>query len=269
VSNYWFPRLRNDGVVASGNTSIWLTAPDGTAQEGAAVGGWPVWAGQTLVYDLRDGRTQVGRSIVAQEYNEYAGSDIGQWAGFVAGNPSRVDRYDVNIANTEIVTLLESIPTACAPRFYGGRFGYLTPYHENVRTLVVGGAHVTGPAVITDWCADKGGACYLYTVAVGTYARRIFDHRGDDVTVRPQLDETPYVVLVGPDGHPWMVSWTPTHTFVRMVYQAAGYAFDGDFLNADARVIGNRMHVVGSTSNGQLREAWIDFAQPRVDLRTV
>lgn len=270
--NGWFPRLRNDGLIASGNTSVWLTALDGTAREVANPGGWPVWAGQMLVYNLRDGRTQAGPVVLAQEYSAYIGSDVGQWAGFIGGPVGEVHRYALDVANTTVLRRLQTLPAACLPAFCGASFGYLTPYQADAvghaRTLYVDDVPRATDTIL-DWCANKGGGCYLYTVARGTYERRIFDQRHNDVTIRTQQDETPYCVFIGPDGYPWMVSWTPTHTFVRMIYSASGYVFEGDFLNADCRVIGARAHLVGSTSDGVLREAWIDFNQPRVDVRKV
>lgn len=269
--NGWFPRLRADGVIASGNTSIWLTDLDGVSREVAAVGGSPVWAAQTLVYNLRDGRTQAGSVVLPIEYSEYAGSDVGQFAGAVQDAVGRVDRYGIDTANTTALVMLETIPAACYPRFCGKAFGYLMPYQADaqghIRTLIVSDI-IRHTDTIIDWCANPGGGCYLYTVARGTYARRIFDQRGNDVTIRAQQDETPHAVFIR-DGLPWMASWTPTHTFVRMIYSAQGYVWEGDFLNADCRMIGSRAHLVGSTSQGQLREAWIDFNQPMVDLREV
>jgi hypothetical protein len=224
-----------------------------------------------MVYNRRDGTTQIGTlPPLAVEYNEYLGSDTGQWAGTVQDAVGRVDRYALNIANTSQVRLVESIPAACVPQFYGASFGYLTPYQapNNVRTLIVGGVpKITD--TLTTWAADRAGGCYVYTVARGTRERRIFDQRGNDCTIRTQQDETPWLVFVGPNGLPWIVSWTPTHTFVRMIYSASGFAFTGDFLNADCRVIGARAHLVGSLTDGTLREAWIDFNAPMVDLRKV
>lgn len=275
--NGWFPRLRADGVMASGNTSVWLTALDGTARE-LGVGGWPVWAGQSLIYNRRDGTTQAGPLTLAQEYSEYVGSDVGQWAGAVGGNPGRVDRYAFNIGNTAQCTLIAFVTAACLPRFCGAQFGYLTPYQADavghVRTLMLDDRPVAKDTII-DWCANKGGGCYLYTVSRPT-GKQIFDQRGNNVTIRPQQDEQPWAVFMGPDPDnpknslPWIASWVGGEhpkTFVRMLYASNGYAWDGDFLNADCRTIGARAHLVGSTSAGVLREAWIDFNAPKVDLR--
>jgi hypothetical protein len=257
----WFPRLRNDGVLASGSKGIWITPLDGPPALISTVGLRPVWAAQALVYSRDNGTSQVGVETVPTAYNEYTGSDFGQWAGFYQVGLGRVDLWNNR-------TLVRQIPGACAPRFVGAALGYLTPYAANTRSLVIDGIART-TAVIVEWCADRGGAAYAYTIANGVSTRRIFDSKGNDCTIRAQQDETAIVMFIGLDGHPWIVSWTPAMTFVRMIYSAFGYVFPGDFLNADARMIGARAHVVGSLTNGEPRSAWIDFSVPMVDLRKV
>jgi hypothetical protein len=265
--NSWFPRLRADDVVASGNAGIWLTPLSGTPRQVSPVGTGPIWAGQTLVYNRNDNTTQVGALVLPTAYNDYVGADTAQWAGFAGGAVGHVDRYRIESSDTPVCRLVESIPAACAPRFYGPSFGYLAPYQSINRSLVVDGV-VAATGVITDWTVDRGGAFYLYNVAVGTYGHRLYTQLHQDVTIRPALDEVPLVPFLGLDGYPWMLSNAPTAgTFVRMIYSAFGYVIPGELYNPDARIIGDRLHVVGSLSNGAPRDVWIDFTAPKQDLR--
>lgn len=265
--NGWFPKLRNDGVIASGNAGIWLTSLAGEPSQVSPVGIGPIWCGQQLVYNRNDGTTQVGvDKVLPIAYNDYIGCDCGQWAGFKAVGLGQVDRYNGS-------SLTASLPMCCAPRFYGLSFGYLTPYQPpptNIRTLLVDGVP-RASGVIIDWVADRCGGSYLYVVAVGTYGKDIYDNKGNNVTIRSQKDEAPIVNFTNPaDGLPWMLSGTTdSGTFVRMIYSAGGYVIPGELFFPDARIIGSRLHVVGSLANGQPRDVWIDFSAPMVDLRKV
>jgi len=263
--NGWYPRLRADGVVASGNAGIWISPPAGEPYQVSPVGTSPIWAAITLVYNRNDHTTQVGNTVLPRAYNEYVGSDSGNWAGFVAVGTGRVDRY--NGPN-----LIASLAGVCAPRFLGPQFGYLQPFQpgaDNRRALIIEG-QTRAEDVILDWQADRGGRFYVYTVATGTYTRRIMDHKGNDCTIRTQADETPLVAFLGLDDLPWILSGTTNSgTFVRMIYSAFGYVIPGELFYPDARIVGDRLKVVGSTSNGTPRVEWIDFSAPKVDLRLV
>ncbi len=261
--NGWFPKLRADGSAASGNKGIWFVPAGGTPRQVDSVGIGPILAGQTLVYNRNNNTTQVGTAIIPVAYNDYVGSDIGQWAGFTGGPVGQIVRYN----GTQPIGV--PIIGACAPRFFGGSFGYLTPYQATQRVLVVDGVQ-RASGIIIDWVADRGGSGFTYVTATGTYTKNIFDDKGNNITIRPQQDEVPIVMFLGPDGYPWMLSGTTNSgTFVRMIYSAFGYVIPGELYNPDARIIGDRLHVVGSLSNGAPRDVWIDFTAPKVDLRLV
>ena len=271
--NGWFPKLRADGVIASGNAGIWRTPLVGTAAQLSPVGTGPVWASSALVYNRNDNTTQVGNggadggwgAVLPIAFNDYVGSDIGQWAGFLSVGTGEIHRY-------KGPTLMDAISGACAPRFYGGAFGYLQPFQPgpgNQRQLIVDGI-LRASGVIIDWTADRGGRFFVYTRATGTYTKAIIDSKGNDCTIRRQADESPLVAFFGPGDLPWIVSVTPeSGTFVRMIYSAGGYVIQGDLYYPDARMMGDRLHVVGSLGNGTPREIWIDFTAPTVDLREV
>lgn len=259
--NGWYPALRNDGVIASGDSGIWITPLSGEPKQVSGVGGRPVWCGQQLVYNRNDNTTQYGPSTVLPiAYNEYVGCDGGQFAGFLSTGV--VHRY-LWPHLTPATNVL-----GCAPRFYGCSFGYLTPYQSTTRTLMIDGAPVK-TAIIIDWCADRCGGSYLYTVGEGTYGKRIFDNKGNDVSIRSQLDEMPIANFTGIDGLPWMLSNVPSAgTFVRMIYSAWGYLITGDLYYPDARIIGDRLRVVASDAHGAPRNLWVEFSDAnRVDLR--
>ncbi len=58
-------------------------------------------------------------------------------------------------------------------------------------------------------------------------------------------------------------------TLVYPAFDHFGYQITGDLYYPDARMTDGRLRVVGSLNNGALREVWIDFTAPRVDLRLV
>lgn len=272
--NGWFPKLRADGVIASGNAGIWVTPLTGPPVQVSPVGIAPFWAGQTLCYNLNNNTTQIGTfdKPLQRAYNDYASSDDGQWAGFVAGT-GRVDRYRlVNGFYIKGASLVGSVIGASAPRFYGSSFGYLFPYQpgaDNQRTLFIDGV-AKAHGVLLDWVADRTGQCYLYVTATGTYTKRIFDQEFNDITIRSQQDETPIAAFIAPDGLPWILSGTTNAgTFVRYLYSAAGYVIQGELFYPDCRVLGDRLRVVGSSSAGEPRTEWIDFTSPMQDLRLV
>lgn len=250
--NGWFPRIGASGRIASGNTSVWV---DGVLV--ASEGGSPIWAGDTLVYNNRQGATVVGTSSVPMAYNEYRGSDDGRWAGFV-GNNGRVDVYSG-------VTMIRSIDGACAPRFAAGQFAYLRPYQSSNRELVFNDAVIaSGP--IMDVVLGDGIA--VWQIATSAYARALMTLNG---AVHVRTDETPIAVFVAPDGKPWIVSGTNNvGTLVRPLDSAFGYLVAGDFYYPDARMVGSRLRLVGSYSNGAPRfDEWIDFTATRTNLLTL
>lgn len=247
--NAWYPKLRADGVIASGNVEIWITPLSGPSFRKSAMGGNPIWAGQTLVYNRNDGTTQVGPVVVSAAYNEYAGSNIGQWAGGTLG-AGRVDRYDG-------ATLLEQIPGGCVPGFAGGLFGYLTPLQtapDLLRTLVVGGIVRTQPAIIETWVPDKSSREYVYVVVAPGKKKHIVDRLNRDITIRKQQDETPIVLFTGPEEYgTMMLSGIGGFVFARGIYAATGWLLPvtDEFYNSDARMVGDLLWAVGSTHDGQ------------------
>jgi hypothetical protein len=273
--NAWFSKLRADGVIASGNSGIYLTHLDNTDSQESPVGIGPIWAGRTLVYNRNDNTTQIGKlNTITRAYNDYVGSDCGEWAGFDSRGVGKVDRWGLDVSNEPMAFLLDSIFGVCAPRFLGGLFGYLSPYQSdpdgNIRSLIIDRT-VCATGIITDWVADKTGGFFLYVVANGTYTRRIYTQKHQDVTIRVQQDEVPLVAFIGPDGYPWMMSGTTNSgTFVRMIYAAFGYRIEDDLFNPDCRMIDKQLRVVGSDSRGLPRyNIWIDFNSPLIDLRLV
>lgn len=296
--NGWWSSLRADGTIASGNESggpdtqgIWTRPPslpgqpDPPAVRVSTVGERPVWAGQTLVYNRNDGSTVVGASIFGEAFNEYLGSDFGQWVGFASVGNGTLYRFGVVTENTPAknvaATFLQSIDSACKPQFFGTTLGYLKPFQNIQRQLFIGGTPVAhrikltdgrimevGPKPITEWAADRTGAGFVYAVATGQYTKNIIDNFGNNCTIRPAQDETPLVCFIGPDGLPHMLSQTQTGTLERMIYAQDGHFIPGILDVPDARVIGSQLRVVGS-DKGQPRNLWIDFAAPKVDLRMV
>lgn len=270
MTNGWFPKLRADGVIASGNAGIWRTPLVGSPVPVSPVGTSPVWAGQSLVYNRNNNTTQVGAAVLPAAYNRYVGCDCGGWAGAVEAGAGSVQRY---MGTTPIGA---PILAACWPGFYGCDFGYLQPYQTGTdfqRNLIIAGTRVATSAIM-GWFPDRGGAAFTYVFWPGgdSHARRIMGYDRalgfNDVTIRTQQDETPIVTFLGLDGEPWILSNSPAAgTFVRMIYSAFGYVIPGDLYYPDCRIIGDWLHVVGSLSDGTPRDVLIDFTAPKVDLR--
>lgn len=262
--NGWFPRIRFDGTIASGNAGIWISPFDGSSPfQASSVGLMPVWAGIALVFNRNDGTSCVGGVDIPAAYNAYQGSDVALWAGAISAGAGRVDVY-------ENATLTRSIPAACCPRFGGAQLAYLTPFQPttgNIRSLVIDDVVAHSDAIL-DVQLEVTGAFYVYLTATGTYTRQIKDASGVPVDILPE--EFPIVAFLGPGDVPWMVTGTPTSgTFVRPVYSPFGYRITGDLYFPDARMQGAQLRVVGSGSDGAPRSVLIDFNAPRLDLRLV
>lgn len=257
--NAWFPQLRADGLIASGNDGIWITDAVGSKQ--LSLGGTnPVWAAGAIVFNLKDGTTYVGGDVVPVGYNEYRGADDGRWAGFIGVGDGRTDVYSGS-------TRIASEPNICVPRFGGSRFAYLTPYQSRMRNLVVDNVIVTS-GLIMEVQMSRGGEFYVYQVATGTYTRQIFNDTNQSVSIRD--DETPLIAFIGPNREQWMVSNTQDGAFVRPLNSPIGYLIEGDLYYPDARMLDGKLCVVASFSNGTPRfDEWIDFNSPRRDLRQV
>ncbi len=266
----WFPKIRADGTIVSGSNGIWITRPDGSVYQWSPTGGRPAWANTTVVY--QNGlTTAVGNCAYASGFNEIVGNDDGQWAGTVQDAVGSVRHF----VGPDLAAIISA---ATIPRFLGWQLGYITPYQGQQRTLVIGGKTiplklkgVSYPTLpLTTWSADRGGVYYTYTVGVSTYGRRIIDHLGNDCTIRTQEDETPYHTFTGPDGHPHILSWTPDYgAFERMIYAEDGYQIKGLLNEPDCRMFGGKLRIVGSKEGGQPREVWIDYTQPKINLRTL
>jgi hypothetical protein len=251
----WFPRINARGAIASGARSLWV---DGVLF--AAQGGNPAWAGLALVYNDLDGGTVIGTTRLPVGYNVLVGSDDGRWAGFSAPGAGRVDLYSPAGG-------AGNLPGACVPRFGDGKFGYLFPYQtrpDNMRTLMVDGVAVVA-GVLLDFVIGAG--TILWQTATSTYGRALATPAGP-CNIRD--DEAPIALFTAPDRTPWVVTQTQIGTMVRPVASPFGYFLAGDLYNPDARMIEDRLRVVGSSASGQpLFDHWIDFTAPRVDLRLV
>ena len=255
----WFPKINSGGAIASGSAAIWLTDAQGSHLV-SEVGTSPVWAGGALVFNRKNGTTDVGGQVVHADYNELIGSDDDRWAGFYAPGDGRVDVY-------RGMTKESSNNTMCAPRFGGPHFAYLAPFQAEWRNLVVDNVVIAHERIM-DVQLSRGGEFYVYMQATGTYTRQIVDHKGRLVSLRD--DETPLVAFVGPGGEPWMLSGTQIGTFVRPLNSSMGYFIEGDLYNPDARVFGDHLRVVASYANGMPRfDIRIFFAAPRIDLTKI
>lgn len=258
--NGWFPKFSVLATIASGNAGVFVRYVDGVEQQVSPVGIGPIWAGPMLVYNLNDEHhTQVGGERLAIAYNDYRGSVFSQWAG-VVGN--RIDRYD----GTTVIAQY----AGCNPRFGGPLFGYMTNCADVDKTLIIEG-NLAAAGKLTTWAWERFGAFHVYQVSTGTYTYEIHEPGHGVISIR--IDETPIVVFMGPDGLPWMLSGTNSPgglTFVRHAsLDPMGYAIRGPLFNPDALMVGDRLAVAGSLSNGVPRYEWIDFSKPRTDLRTL
>jgi len=254
--NGWFPRLNRLGAIVSGNSGIWVT--QGGSASISPVGTTPAWCGLAPVFNLNDGRSSFNGEAVPDAYNEYAGSDGYQWAGFSAAAGGRVDVY-------ENARIKRQIPHACVPRFGGPWFCYLQPYADSHRQLIRNGGVLATGSILT-LAISPGGEVLVYQIATGTYTREILSEDGKRLNL--QSEETPLAAFLGPDGQPWLFTQTPNKgDLVYPAFSSFGYHVTGDLYNPDARMQDGRLRIVGSTSAGVLREVWIDFSAPRQDLR--
>ena len=275
--SFWFPRLQQYGAMLSGNAGIWLTQ-GGVSRQISPVGIGPIWAGFAPVYNLNDGRTSVNGYVIGEAGNDYSGSDDFQWA-LVNGSGASFFHNQ---------SLARHIPGAWAVKFGGSRIAYLLRVSEHVTRLMVNDAEMARGEILTP-CLSHDGAVLVYQIATGTYTRQILSEDGKVLNVRD--NEAPIVAFLGPGGQPWLMTGTPdVGTLVYPAFSQDGYQITGDLYYPDARMterlvsnaideldpeaqigetVENQLRVVGSLNNGALREVWIDFAAPRVDLRLV
>lgn len=260
--NGWFPKFSALATIASGNAGIYVRYADGAERKMSDFGIGPVWAGPTLVYNWNDEvHTQVGGERLNIAYNDYRGSDIGEWAGVRDGY---IHRY----RGTTLIQRIEGVH-ACNPRFGGPLFGYMTGCDNTEKQLLIEGA-IAAIGALTTWAWERNGAFHVYQVSTGTYTYEIHEPAHGVISIRP--DETPIVVFIGPDGLPWMLSGTNAQAGLTFVRHASldpmGYAIHGELFNPDAIMVAGKLRVAASLSNGAPRYETIDFTKPRIDLRT-
>jgi len=260
--NGWSPKLNASGDILSGNAGIWLTR-DGQSSQLSPIGVGPVWAGFAPIYNRNDGTTWVNGDILPFAYNYYSGSERNNWVG--GNGPGSIEALEIYSG----LSMYERIPNAAVGKFGGPYFCYLTPYQSVTKSLIRnGGTIATGPIVAYALSVD--GAVLLYTTDHGG-VKQIWSDDNHDISIR--TDEVALNAFIGPGGQPWMFSGTNhSGSFVRPCLgpdRAFGYVIAGDLYYPDARMQGPGLRVVGSSDAGVLREVWIDFSVPRVDLRLV
>jgi hypothetical protein len=254
--NGWFPSLNVNNDIISGNNGIWVTPFQSLSTQISPAGTTPCWSGTVPVWNYNDGTTRYGSSHIAKAYNEYEGSSIDQFAGFTSDGT--FDVYNHGVFSVQV--------QGCVPRF-SDVLGYLYPYQNSYRQLVVNGITIH-EGVITNfvlldhwsvWVEYVGNVPQLYTSYDGTLT---------NITI--EKSENPQFAFYSPDGTGWVVTNTSLGggvVFVRPLIGYMGYVITGELFYPDGKMINNQLYVVGSSSNGTLRDGWIDFSQPRVDLR--
>jgi len=256
--NGWSPKLNASGDILSGAGSIWLTR-DGVSRQLAEHGSGHCWAGFAPVWNTNANLTAFNGYGAYQGYHDYSGSDDFQWAGFDATGAGRTDVF--HNGNRAF-----SIGGACNLRFGGTRIAYLTPYLPEDKHLIVNGREAAHGKLVA-LALSHDGAVLVYSIATGTYTRVIYSEDGKPLNVRP--NETPLVTFLR-NGQPWLLTQTPdVGLLVYPAFDVMGYQIQGEMFNPDARMQGDRLRVVASSDAGVLREVWIDFSAPRVDLRLV
>lgn len=254
--NGWFPKLRADGTIASGNAGIWLTDGTGSRQV-STVGTSPFWLGDVLCFNRNDGTTQIGTAVVPHAYNAYfAFGD--RWTGFVANTTGRVDFYRgvTKTDDEDGICLAKPAPD--------GGMVYVAPYADEAKTLVYNNVPIF-QGKVTNYVLSWTGLI-AWQIATGTYTRQILN-QSQILSVRD--DEDP---ILGFEflGQTYLVTQTQIGQLVYPLGSHFGYIRRGDLYYPDGRVFGTRLRLVGSTGTGEpLFDNWIDLTAPRVDLRTV
>ena len=254
--NGWFPKINSLGEIASGNAGIWLTYPDGKSIKVSDHGTSPFWIGNKLCYNRNDGTTQVGEERIGIAYNNYYGSEQENWTGFIASGIGKVDFYTGSERNN-------SAEGICLAKYSGEHLVYVAPYQNEFRTLVYDNIAIFQGKVM-DYVLSPA-ALIAWQIAISTYGRQILN-QGDVLSIRE--DETPRVAFEYL-GQSWLMSQTNIGTILYPFLNYYGYYLPGDLYYSDARILGNKLLVVGSDSSGRLLKHWIDFMQPRVNLKEI
>ncbi len=254
--NGWFPKLRADGTIASGNAGIWLTDSSGSRQV-SLIGTGPFWLGNLLCYNRNDGTTQIGDAIVPHAYNAYF-SHGDKWNGFLASAAGHVDFYTGTVKTGDADGLCLVKPTIDDGRVY------VSPYADEARTLVYNNVPIF-QGKVTNYVLS-GTGLIAWQIATGTYTRQILN-QSQILSVRD--DEDP---ILGFEflGQTYLVTQTQIGQLVYPLGSHFGYIRRGDLYYPDGAVFGNRLRLVGSSGSGDpLFDNWIDLTAPRVDLRKV
>ncbi len=248
--NGWFPRINSRGDIASGNTETWITYADGTQKLVVPAGGGPVWLTQdSFVFNNGTGQQLWPSGEVTQGYNAVSSDEQGNWAGYLAVGPGRLDVY-------QGATLIQQINAAGAPRLKPGVLAYITPVQSEEHTIVVNGKPVFTGRVVDYMLSEP----VVPMVATGTYTRA---YVGAEV-IQP-TEGAPVLS----DG--WVCSNAGNREglYVRPLDSTTGYFLPGEWFYSDFRKIGDTLIVAASTSNGQLKVKKINVNEPRRDLKAI
>lgn len=261
--NGWFPKINSLNQVASGNDGIFLTNPDNSVVKVSSKGTSPFWIGNKLCYNLNDGRTAVGDEIIDKAYNNYYGSEISRWTGFIAVGEGKVDFYDgINLYNSADKAVTAKY--AGYGSIYGFNLVYLAPFQADIRSLVYNNILIAN-AFIPDYGISLNGNI-AWQIAVSTYGREIHSYVGR-ISIR---SDEGIVAVIDYLGQSWLVTQCDVGVMIYPFLSHFGYFLPGDLFYPDARVVGNLLRVVGSSNSGEAKfDNYVDLSKARIDLRLI
>ena len=240
----WFPKINGRGEIASGFGTVEF---QGRAIEPGVLPQFIdddtlVYNGndRTVIYNVRTG----ARTTVARPYNFYAAGG-GMWLGMYAGEDYPTQRFVG-------ATMLSSHPNAGTPTVAptSGSWGYVEPYHAQIKNLWVSGQKVVSEAWLMG--ADLTDQALVYQLATGTYTRITMVKRNGAAAVDSSI--TNWEAPTGCDGPDdvYVLSVTQAGLALRKAGATRGWYWPGEQFNPSCRFVGGQFIVAFSSARGEL-----------------
>lgn len=261
-ANGWFPKLNERGEVASGAGEISLKLVTGDRQLGIGwIGGWInndwiVYNGAdnntlTVLFNVRDNR----RIEVPQSYNFYAAGG-GQWMGTLANSAPFTRRYSGD-------QIIQEIPDSGVPTMAtNGKWAYLTPWHDNHKTLVVNGSPLVSGQIFDVALTPRA---VVWSTFTGRATKAVFGQLNGGPTQNISVLDWEGPIACDAADTTWVVSVTQTGLIARKFGATRGYSWHGEFFNPSCVVLNGQLRIASSSSRGELQV--ISPSGPEVDLR--
>jgi hypothetical protein len=239
----WFPQINSRGeitsgfgtieaagkVIGAGHGSHWLT--DDTILYGTDAG--------MVTLNLRTGE----QHLVPGGYN-FVSAGGNTWLGTIAVPPIPTHRY---VGVQRVAEYIGAGVPMVAPN---GRYGYVTPYADAQRTIVVNDVSVVSGTVMD---AALTETAVVYSVATGMYTREVYYILGSAAPQRATIFNWESPSACDGAGATWILSVTQAGLAFRPAGSGDGFYWRGEFFNPSCRYVNGEFIIASSNSHGVLQ----------------